>query len=376
MFLHDFPHAVGVFQEIDVHDLIDFVGVDALEEHLCGDVFYVRLGCGDGGDTAARKGDLGRGREGIDAVHRARLACDVEYVLELVVLIVEAVHHIGVVPEDAEVACRGLHGGEPLHHAVREGDAGGIGIFRHAPDALDGIILSHESLDDVHIGTVLLHADGDHLDAELLAYGEVAVIAGGGTDELHLFEVVPGSAAEDSELLCEMHEGVHKVETAAVAYEHFLAFHAEQLRKKSLARLGAAEVAVIARVRGLGRIVVTPRIPEHGHGDLQLFLGRSAASHVHISALFDQLFEAFLLIVEQCFEFLNGKRLIIHDPPVPHERRTAPARGFSIILPQNPAERKRHFLSRPRCRRAPGCVWASPKNRNCGAKRSRCTACS
>ena len=316
MFLHDFPHAVGVFQEVDVHDLVDLVGVDALEEHLGGDIFYVRLGRGDGGDAAARKGDLGRGREGIDAVHRARLACDVEYVLELVVLIVEAVHHIGVVPEDAEIACRGLHGGEPFHHAVREGDAGGVGIFRYAPDALDGVVLSHERFDDVHVGSVLFHADGDHLDAELLADGEVAVIAGGGTDELHLFEVVPGSAAEHPELLCKVHEGVHKVEAAAVADEHFLALHSEELRKERLARLGAAEVAVIARVRGFCRIVVTPRIPEHGHGDLELFLGRPAARHVHVSALFDQLFEALLLVVEQGFEFLDGKRLIIHDPPV------------------------------------------------------------
>ena len=397
MFLHHRLHSVCVFQEVDVHDLIDLVGVDALEEHLCRDVLDVRLGCRDGGDAAARESDLGRGREGVDAIHRARLARDVEDVLEFVILVVEPVHHIGVVPEDAEIACRRLHGGEALDHAVRERDARGIGVLGHAPDALDGVVLPHEGFDDVHIGAVLLHADGDHLDAELLADGEVTVIARSGTDELHLFEIVPRSAAEDSELLGEMHEGVHEVEAAAVADEHFLLLHAEELRKEGFARLGAAEIAVVARVGGFSRIVVSARLFKHGHCDLELFLGRSAAGHIHVSALFHQLFEAFLLVAEQLFEFLDGKRLIIHDPPVAAERRTAEVpRSFQLSyhktrayasgnfsLPHacgHPAAQRTAISTRSfscrRCRPAPKCEWACPRNRNCGEGRSRDTSCS
>ena len=253
---------------------------------------------------------------GIYPVHGACFAGDVEDVFKFVVLVIEAVHHIGVVPEDAEIVCRSLHGGEPFHHAVRESDARGIGILGHAPDAFDGIVLSDQRLHDVHIGTVLFHTDGDHLYAELLADGEVAVVARSGTDELHLFEAVPGSGTEHAELFCEMHEGVHQIQTAPVAHEHLGVFHSEELGKERLARLGAAKVAVVARVGGVCGIVVRGGVREHGHRDLELFLGGSAAGHIHVSALFDEFFEAFLLIFEQGFQFLDGKRFVIHDPPV------------------------------------------------------------
>ena len=272
MLLHHFPDAVGVFQEVYMHDLIYFVGVDALEEHLAHDILDVFLGRRNSGNAAARKRDLGSGREGIDPVHRARLARDVEDVLQFVVLVVEAVHHVCVVPEDAEIVCRSLHGGESFDHAVRESDARGIGILGHAPDALDGIVLSDKGLDDVHIGTVLFHADGDHLDAELLTDGEVAVVAGRGTDELDFFQAVPGRGAEHAELLCEMHKRVHEIEAATVADEYFLRFHTEKLGKERLARFRTAEIAVIAGVGSFCRIVVSARGFQHGHCDLKLFL--------------------------------------------------------------------------------------------------------
>ena len=56
--------------------------------------------------------------------------------------------------------------------------AGRVAVLRHAPHAPDAGVLAHQPLDHVHVGPVVGHRHRDHLDAEVLADGEVAVVAG------------------------------------------------------------------------------------------------------------------------------------------------------------------------------------------------------
>lgn len=309
---HNLLDVFGVFEEVGVHNLVDFVCVDALEEHQFENVFDVLFGRGYRRNTATRKRDFGRGRERVNAVHCARFARDVEYVFELVAGFVEVVNHVSVVPEHAEIACRDLHRGDAFDHAVRERDARGVGVLGYAPHTFDCVVFSDERFDDVHIGTVFFHCDGYHFDAELLADGEVTVITGCGANELDLFEVVPRGAAEHAELFCEMYEGVHKVKAAAVADENFFGSDAEKFRKQVFAGFGAAECAVVSCVDVFRRIIVSARFTEHGHGNFELRFGGSAARHINASALFDELLKALLFFGKQGFEFFFGERFVIH----------------------------------------------------------------
>ena len=225
-------------------------------------------------------------------------------------------HHIGVVPEDAEVGGGGLHERHPLHHLIREGYAGGVGVLGHAPDALDGIVLAHQRFDDIHVGTVLFHGDGDHLDAELLSDREMPVVAGSRADEFDALELAPRSGPEHAELHREMHERVHEIQAAAVGGDDLGGLHAEQLGEQRAAGFGAGEGSVVAGVDIFGRIVVRRRAREHGHGDLELSFGGSAAGHVHAAPFFDEFLELLLFLGEHLFELAAGKRFVIHNPPV------------------------------------------------------------
>ena len=91
-------------------------------------------------------------------------------------------HGVGVVPEDAEVGGGAFHGGEAAHRLIGVGDAGGVRVLRHAPDALDGVVGGDEALHFFHIGAVLAKGDGNHLDAEIFANREVTVVAGDGAE--------------------------------------------------------------------------------------------------------------------------------------------------------------------------------------------------
>ena len=57
----------------------------------------------DKADASAREGDLGRRGKGHHAVLGTRRASEVKDVCELVGLVVQVVHAVGVVPEDAEI---------------------------------------------------------------------------------------------------------------------------------------------------------------------------------------------------------------------------------------------------------------------------------
>ena len=96
----------------------------------------------------------------------------------------ERVHDVGVVPEQPEIGCRGVHLHQPADVLPRVGGTRRVGEDGHAPHALDGRVAGDEFLDEVDVGAVLEHRHRDHLDAEALADREVTVVAGRRAEEL------------------------------------------------------------------------------------------------------------------------------------------------------------------------------------------------
>ena len=64
--------SVDVLEEAYVTQLIELVMTDGLDGHLLLDIFDIVLGCGNAGDTRARKADLGCGAE---FKYHIRVAC-------------------------------------------------------------------------------------------------------------------------------------------------------------------------------------------------------------------------------------------------------------------------------------------------------------
>ena len=179
-------------KEAHVTQLVELVGADEAGLQALGELGDDRGARTDKADAGAREGDLGRRGKGHHAVLGARRAGKIEDVGELVGLVVQVVHAVGVVPEDAEIGRGRGHLDQATHGVLAKGDARGVGILGHAPDALDGIVGGDEALDLVHVGAVVGHRDGDVLDTQIGGDAKVAVVAGNRAQELDLLAVVRG----------------------------------------------------------------------------------------------------------------------------------------------------------------------------------------
>ena len=167
-----------VLQETDVAQLVHLIVADDHDREALADVLHGVLAAGDRGDTCTGEGDLAGGSEHEDAVLRAVLLALVQQNGGLDDLIGQMVDDVGLIPEDLEIGSGRLHFSKTLDRFVTVGVAVGVGILRHTPDALDGVILGHQLLDHIHIGAVRGHGHTNQLKAELLGDGKVAVIAG------------------------------------------------------------------------------------------------------------------------------------------------------------------------------------------------------
>src|SRR5699024_3338345 len=180
---HVRPYAVGVTEELDVPQLVDLVGADrALAE--VGEVpLHLLDRGGEEGDAGSRPGDLrGRGEED-HAVRLPGRGGEGEDVRALRLVRGEVVQRIGVVPEDLEVRRGGLHRGQTAGDLPAARGPGRVGVGRDDPHALDRRVGGGESGDLLRVGAVVVHRHGDHLDAEILEEGEVAVVTGDRADE-------------------------------------------------------------------------------------------------------------------------------------------------------------------------------------------------
>ena len=163
-------------------------------------------------------------------------------------LLVNVMHAVGVVPEDAEIGSGGLHGCQTVHRLVGVAHALRIGVQRDAPDALHGVVGTGELLDHVHIGARRHHRDRDHFDAEVLADREMAVVAGARTEEFDDREASPRRVAVRAEDPVAHDRVVHHVQAGVAADHEAVARDAEELGEELARLVDAFQTAVVARV--------------------------------------------------------------------------------------------------------------------------------
>ena len=302
---HMLAHGVERGQEAHVHELVELVGGDQADLERAGDLGDVRGRGAEECDARTGERDLGGGGDGEDAVLVAGLARAVEDVRELLGLLAEIVHGVGVVPHDAEIGGGALHGSQAADRLVRIGHTGG-----DAEHALDGGIRRHEALDLIHVGAGLGHADGDVLDAEVLGEAEVAVVTGGGAQPLHAVELVPGGVAGNA-LLPVVHDDVlHDVEAGGAEHDGLLGGDAQELAGELARGRDSLEAAVVGAVHAfIGE--VGGGAQEVEHGDVHLRGRGLAAGHVELEAARLDLGDAGLEVLDRRGE-LGVVHLLIH----------------------------------------------------------------
>ena len=281
MALHKLEHMGLVLQEADVAQLVDLVIADGLRAEQTGEVLQVRLGRRHDGHARTGEGDLGRRSKFIDHVGVPGLAAQREHVTEGNELAVDLVQAVGVVPHQGKVRRGGAQGGQPVNDGVGIDDTLRIGVFRHAPDALDGRV-AHGGLDGVHVRAVRRHGNGDKLHAERLRHAEMAVIARCGAQEADDGLLRPRARRVQQAMRPGLgDEVIHEVQAGTAADEDLRGRHAQQLGKQALGRGNAGQLAIVAHVERAVEAVL--RRLQHGQNaadHVKLRAARLAAGHV------------------------------------------------------------------------------------------------
>ena len=267
--------------------LVDLVIPDGLHLHLLENEPDVVLARGQHGETRAREGDFAGGAELVDHILTAILAAGVKDIQQLLVAHAVAVHEIGIIPENAEIVGCGLERGKGAHNLVGVGDAAGVGILWHAPDALDRGVLLDIPAHEIHIRAVFVERDIDHLDTEGLADGKVAVVAGHGAEEFQLALLPPGLAAAIDAQQQRAHDRIiHQIQAGLPAHDDVIHLQSEQIGKELLALVHTGELAVVAHVGALSGDDQLGRFkPQHIHRQIELGRVRLAAGHVKLLIL-------------------------------------------------------------------------------------------
>ena len=279
-------------KEAYVAQLVELVGADKAGLQALGELRDNRGARTDKADAGAREGNLGRRGKGHHAVLGARRASEVKDVGELVGLVVQVVHAVGVVPEDAEIGRGRGHLDQAAHSVLAKGDARGVGILGHAPDTFDGVVGGNQALDLVHVGAVVGHRDGDILDTQVGSDAKVAVVAGNRAQELDLLAVMRGLISlprlAAARAAAPEHAGdiVLDQQARRTQYERLLGGATQELPRQLACRgnalkatvVGAVDVAVVQIGIGIEDI-------EHGSRDVHLGGRRLAAGHVERQAL-------------------------------------------------------------------------------------------
>ena len=292
MLFHVFLDRLKGGKEAHMAQLVELVGADQTGLQAFREFGDNRGARTDKADAGAREGDLGRRGKGDHAVLGARRAGEVEDVGKLVGLVVQVVHAVGVVPEDAEIGRGRGHLDQAAHGVLAKGDARGVGILGHAPDALDGVVGGNQALDLVHVGTVVSHRDRDVLDAQVGGDAKMTIVAGNGTQELDLLAVVrglvgvPGLAA--ARATAPEHAGDVMLNQKARRTQHkrLLGGATQKLPRQLACRRNALKAAVVGAVDiAVVQIGIGIEDIEHGSRDVHLGGRRLAAGHVERQAL-------------------------------------------------------------------------------------------
>ena len=191
MALHLQPHTVGVAEEPQVAQLIDLVRADRLLAGVLQVPGDIAQRSAEETDAGAGEGDLRRGREHQRPVRVTGGRGQAQHVDLPDEIVGQRVEGVCVVPEQPEIVCGRSHLDEPPDILPGIGDAGRVGVHRHAPHALDRRVGGDEFFDQVDVGAVLAHRHRDHLDVEAFGDREVPVVARRRAEELDLRFVDP-----------------------------------------------------------------------------------------------------------------------------------------------------------------------------------------
>ena len=163
-------------------------------------------------------------------------------------------HRVGVVPEQPEIRCGGVHLDQPAHHFPGVHRTGRVGVHRNTPHALDRRVGGDQFLDEVDVGAVVMHRHGDHLDAEALGDREMPVVARRGTEELDDRLSNPGPRRVHPAVQHREHHGVvHQFQAGVVAGDQVGHRDAEQFTED---RAQAGQTVLATVVAGVGALVV------------------------------------------------------------------------------------------------------------------------
>ena len=197
-------------------------------------------------------------------------------------MVVQVVNGVGIVPVDPKVHGGGLQAGEAPYGFIGIGDALGVRILGHTPDALDGVVGGHQLLHQVHIRAGGQHGDVDHLNAEILGDGEVPVVAGNGAEELHLVQFAPGGRAHNAADHGPGHGVIHDVQAGVAVDDDLVGPDLHHVGHKLLGLLNAVQHAVVPAVGAVltGQVAVAAEHIHHAHGEVQLLLAGLAPGHV------------------------------------------------------------------------------------------------
>ena len=194
------------------------------------------------------------------------------------------VDDVGLIPEDLEIRGGGLHLGKALDGLIAVSVAIGVGVLRHAPDTLDGIVLSHQLFHNVHIGAVGGHGHADELKAELLSNGKVTVIAGHRAEELALFHLRPRAGRlREAEHIADIDEVIHQLQAGVATHEYLVGLYAEHICKQGACLAQTLQLAVVAGVGACVRGVVGHF--QQVHCQIHLVRAGLAACHVQLQTL-------------------------------------------------------------------------------------------
>ena len=149
--------------------------------------------------------------------------------------------------------------------------------MHHMPT--DRFVLADQPLDHFEIGAGVGHRHRDHLDAEVLADREVAVVAGHRAEKRHARALRPRTRAVARAAQQRVGDGVvHQPQAGVVADQRVLGLEPEQRRQQRAQFREALEHAVVARVAAVcGEVVARAGKREQRAGQIEL-LGRGFAT--------------------------------------------------------------------------------------------------
>ena len=322
--------------------LVHLIIADDHDREALADVLHHSFAAGQRRNACAREGDLAGRGEHEDAVLSAVLLALVQQDRSLDDLVRQVVDDVSLIPENFEVGSSGLHLGEAVDGLVTVGVAVGVGILRHAPDTLDGIILSYQLLNNVHIRAGRSHGNADELEAKLLGDGEVAVIAGYRAEELALLYLRPGTGRlGEAEAIAHRDEVVHDLQAGVAAHKDFLRLDTHHVAEQLTGLVQTLKVAVVAGIgAGVGGVIGHL---QQTHCQVHLVRAGLAAGHIQLQA---HCLKFLVLFSQSCLlssQFVAGHlKIICHN-----------THSFIVLSVS-------HKMSGATIRRAVPCQWTVP----------------